>query len=92
MANQNDSFQYYYTNPEDPAGRAFAIAANESANTAHTTRAVYVGEAGNLVVELADMISGNTVTFTAVPAGTILPIRVRKMRTSSTANSVIGMY
>jgi fructose-1,6-bisphosphatase/sedoheptulose 1,7-bisphosphatase-like protein len=92
MPNQNDTFQYYYTNPEDPATRAFAISANESANTDHTTRAVYVGVTGNLVVELSDMVSGNTVTFTAVPAGTILPIRVRKMRTSSTANSVIGLY
>ncbi len=92
MPDQNDSFSKYYVNDESPATRAFAITSNESANTAHTTRAVYVGETGNLTVELAEMVSGNTVTFVAVPVGTVLPIRVRKVRTSTTANSIVGIY
>lgn len=93
MADQVDTyFRLQKDSLESPATRAFAITANESANVAHTTRAVYVGTAGNLVCELEDDASGTTVTFTAVPAGAILPIRLRKMRTASTANAVVGMY
>ena len=47
---------------------------------------------GILVQSGADDASGTTTTFTAVPAGTTLPIRVRKVRTVGTANSVVGLY
>jgi hypothetical protein len=54
------------------------------------TRALYVGGAGNLNVVMAD--DENTVLFTAVPAGTILPIQVSKvMSTSTTATSIIAL-
>jgi len=92
MPDQNDSFSKFYTNIDSPAVKAFAIASSNTANTTHTTRSVYIGSTGNLVCELADMVSGNTVTFASVPTGTILPIRVRKVLTTTTANSIIGMY
>lgn len=93
MADQVDTyFRVHKEGLESPATRGFAISANESANVTHTTRAVYVGGTGDLVCELADDADGTTVTFTAVPAGTILPIRLRKMRTASTATSVVGIY
>ena len=92
MPNQTDKFNNFYTDLDSPAAHSYAITSSNTANTTHTTRSVYVGETGTLVVELAGMASGNTVTFTAIPAGTVLPLRVRKMWANSTANSVIGMY
>lgn len=92
MPDKVDKFTHFPADYHGPATKAFAITSNESANTSQTTRAVYVGEAGNLVVEMADDASGTTTTFTGVPAGTILPIRVRKVRTLGTANSVVGLY
>jgi hypothetical protein len=50
---------------------------------------IYVGGAGNLNV---DMESGGTVLFTAVPVGTIMPIRVKRVRsTLTTATLLIGL-
>lgn len=51
--------------------------------------AIYIGAAGNLSVVMED---GSTVTFIAPPVGTILPIRVRRVRaTLTTASSLIGL-
>ena len=54
------------------------------------TRAIYVGNSGNLKV---DMVSGGTVTFSNLTAGTLLPIQVvRVYATGTTATLLIGLY
>ena len=62
-------------------------------NTALLTqvsRAIYVGAAGDISAELA---SGTQVTFTAVPAGMILPLRLRKIRaTGTTAQNIVALW
>ncbi|HEY3495268.1 MAG TPA: hypothetical protein VGK73_11305 [Polyangiaceae bacterium] len=53
-------------------------------------RAVYVGGAGNLSVRMA---GGSTVVFTAVPAGTLLPISIsRVVRATTTATTILVLY
>jgi len=47
---------------------------------------IYVGGTGNLTVTCAD---GSVLSFTAVAAGTILPIRVTHV-TAATATGLIG--
>ena len=91
MTDQIDKFSKWFIDSDSPAYNAYDLTPS-LANTAHTTRALYVGETGTVVVELAGVVSGNTVTFTAVPAGTILPIRARLVSTVSTANSFVGMF
>ena len=55
-----------------------------------TTMAIYVGGAGNLKV---DMKGGNTVTFTAVPVGTVLEIKATRVyATGTTATNLLGLY
>ena len=51
-------------------------------------RAIYVGEAGNLVVIMAN---GQTVTFTNMPVG-IHPISIVKVLNTSTAASLVALY
>jgi hypothetical protein len=54
-----------------------------------TTRALYVGVAGNIVVRMAD---GAQVTFANVPVG-IIPIQVdRVLATSTTATNIVALY
>jgi hypothetical protein len=53
-------------------------------------RALYVGTPGNLVVITS---KGETVTFTNVQGGSVLPIRVRQVVGSgTTAGSILALY
>lgn len=74
----------------DPARQFVAITPSNSTDLDALTKAVYVGGAGNLV---AVDWAGNTCTFTGVLAGTVLPIRVRRINsTSTTATNLVGLY
>ncbi len=63
-------------------------AVTKSDTTAVNYVGLYVGGTGDVAVQCSE---GTTVVFTAVPAGTILPLRiVRVMSTSTTATSMVG--
>lgn len=73
-----------------PANRVFPIAKSDTAELAFVTTGVYVGGAGDVAVK--DRVSGDTVVFVAVPAGTLLPIRVgRVMATGTSATNLVGL-
>jgi hypothetical protein len=72
-----------------PATRCDAITKSDTVDLARVTRGIYVGGAGDIAVIAS---SGTTATFSAVPVGTILPIRVsRVMSTGTTATLLIGL-
>jgi hypothetical protein len=72
-----------------PCGRGVVITPNDGADIANVTLAVWVGGAGNLNVDLAD---GGTVLISGIPAGTLLPVRVKRVRaTSTTATLIVGL-
>lgn len=64
------------------ASKAFIILANNDA-IASTNKGcyLYVGSAGNVSVTT---IGGDTVTFDAVPAGTILPVQIKQLNSTGT--------
>lgn len=65
-----------------------AVTPNDGADLAVIPKALYIGGAGNIVVNGAD---GNAATF-AVTAGQILPIRARRVRaTSTTATGIVAI-
>lgn len=70
---------------------AFAITKSDTADiVGPPTRGVYVGGTGDVVAVMQE--KGNTVTFTAVPAGSILPIAVTRINaTGSTATALVGL-
>jgi hypothetical protein len=68
--------------------RATEITTHDTADIPPTS-AVYFGGPGNLK---ADLKMGGTVTFTAVPTGTILPICItRAYATGSTASGTLKL-
>ncbi|MFQ5786316.1 MAG: hypothetical protein ACE5H8_16040 [Alphaproteobacteria bacterium] len=74
------------------AGSFSKAVANTPADSDLSTLAdaVYVGGAGNLSVILAD--DSTAVTFVGVPAGTLLRLRVKQIRsTSTTATSIVEL-
>lgn len=73
-----------------PGANAFAIVGNDSADMTNATRGIYVGGAGDVKVTT---VGGGTVTFVAVPAGSLLPVRAaRVFATGTTTTSMIGLY
>lgn len=73
-----------------PFAKFIAVTKSDTINFFEMTRSLYIGGAGDVTVLGMD---GNPVTFSAVPAGTILPIRVlRVYATGSTATNIVAMF
>ena len=86
----SDKFSNYHSGLESPAERAFAITGSDSTDLTVFPRAIYVGGAGNVKVVT---LGGDEVTFNGVLAGTILPVRVKKVfSTGTSATNLIGVY
>lgn len=85
-----DNFSNFPTTPISPARSAMTIVPSDSTDLPHVSRAIYVGQGGDLAVEMAD---GDVTTFEAVPGGSVLPIRVKRVRnTATTANAIISLW
>lgn len=69
-----------------PAGGAFSVTPSDS--TVIRATALYVGGLGNVSVTMED---GSEAVFTGVTAGSILPIRVTKVKAATTATSIVGL-
>lgn len=69
--------------------KAAAITASDS--TAVSYKAIYVGGAGNIKLTLGGNTDAEAVTLTAVPVGTWLYLRVKKVwSTGTTATNLVG--
>jgi hypothetical protein len=72
-----------------PARFAFPITPGPG-DLASWPRALWIGGAGDITVVPADGVVASPVTFTAVPAGTLLPLRVQRV-TAATATNIVGL-
>lgn len=73
-----------------PARAAAAVTPADATTFDPPARGLYVGQGGDLRVR---MLGGQTVTFAAVPAGSVLPLRVdRVLATGTTAGAVVRLY
>lgn len=88
----------YYTNLPagldsvgDPASNAAAVTPHDSTNLTYITRGLYIGGDGNISVEMAD--TGTAIVFVGLVAGTLLPIRVTRVNsTSTTATNIVAVW
>lgn len=72
------------------ASSAVAVTPSDTVGFAVTNAGLWVGVAGNVAVLMED---GRSVTFTGVTAGTLLPIRVTRVdSTSTTATDMNALY
>lgn len=73
-----------------PASRAFNITPGDGADVQYVTRALWIGGAGDIKIATP---SGDVVILVGVAAGTLIPIRVSRVySTSTTATSIVGLY
>lgn len=75
-------------NPVETLTARGAFAITPSDTTVIMARALYVGTGGDLAV-VTD--AGQTVTFTGVLGGTILPVKVSQVKAATTASNIVGM-
>lgn len=79
-----------YGNPAPSVANAAAVTPSDSTALSNATSGLYIGGAGDVAVT---MVSGNTVTFKAVPVGTVLKVSVTKvMATNTTATNIVALY
>lgn len=74
----------------DPAPKAVAVAPSNTVDfTDGVCRSLYVGAAGNVTA----VVGGAAVLFTAVPAGSILPVKATRVNlTATTASAMVALY
>ncbi len=77
--------QFVGRDRSQPYDSAAAVTPNDSADLTYVTRALYVGTAGALKVDMSD---GSTVTFGNVGVGE-LKVRVKRVYSTGTAASNI---
>lgn len=69
-----------------PAVSAFAITPDDANDLAVVTRGIYTGAGGSICCVLVGDTSA--VTFSNVPAGAILPVRIKKVLATGTTASI----
>lgn len=88
----NDSFSAEQVSPplESPGTSAAAVTPGV-AELDPTPRALYVGVTGDVEVTMYE--TGTDIVFTAVPAGSVLPIRVSHVTaTNTTATNIVAIW
>lgn len=76
----------------NPSGEFAAVTPSDSVNLPQPARALFVGGDGNVVV-IQSAPGGVAVTFTAVRAGTILPVSVQRvLSTGTTATGLVALF
>ena len=77
-------------NPTSPADMAVAVTKSDTTDLGRT-KGLYIGGAGDVAVTMR--ANSSVVTFSAVPAGAILPVAVSKvMATNTTATLILALY
>ncbi|MBW9070717.1 spike base protein, RCAP_Rcc01079 family [Agrobacterium pusense] len=82
-------YDHYAAGLESPASHAFDVVPDDANPLPSSTRAIYVGNGGHLCLTL---LSGATVTFQNLPAGSLLPVRATRIfSTRTTATGIVGL-
>jgi hypothetical protein len=87
----SNEFANVQDSPLQSARNASAVTPHDTTALSNVSKALYVGGYGNIVCRLVD--DSADVTFTGVPAGSILPVRVTHVRsTNTTATNILNLY
>jgi hypothetical protein len=85
-----DIFRRHSRSLTAPPEQGAAVMPDDASDLAAVTRALYVGGAGDLAVLMPD---GTPLLFGAVAAGTLLPLRVRRvLATGTSATRIVGLW
>ncbi len=75
-----------------PARKLVAITPNDGADIAANCKALWVVTGGTLAVVAVDDTSNTGVALGTLTAGTVVPVRVRRVPATGTTAVVLGLY
>ncbi|WOF74147.1 hypothetical protein QMT40_001794 [Parvibaculaceae bacterium PLY_AMNH_Bact1] len=85
-----DRFEHLSPELSDPSSDYFDITPSDGTDFDQVTRGVYVGGSGDLAAVRKD--DNTVVVFHGVLAGTLLPIRAKRINsTGTTATDIVGL-
>ena len=85
-----DRYENHSPSLVSPATDGANVAPSDGADLAQVTRALYVGQGGDLSLRLA---SGSEVVLAGVVGGTLLPVRAERVRaTGTTAAGIVALW
>ncbi len=88
MSNEFSSTQ---DSPMQSARNLAAVTPSDGADLANVSKALWIGGAGNVSIIAAD--DSSAVLISGVAAGTILPIRAKRvLATNTTATLIVNLY
>lgn len=73
-----------------PADEAFAVEPSDETTFDPPTRGLYIGQAGDVIVDMAK--SGTNILYKSVPAGSVLPISVVRVKAATVAQHIVALY
>ena len=83
-----DNFSEHSPGLEAPGSSLFAVTPADSDLPA-VARALYVGTGGDLVLLAKD--DADPITLPNVPAGSFIPVRVKRVMAATTASGIVGI-
>lgn len=86
-----DNYSNAPAHMQDPVKFGFTPSASDTVDLTYVTRSIYIGGAGAIRVTLKDMQTDTYVTYSAIPAGTSLPLRIQRLwSTGTTATNLVA--
>lgn len=76
-------------NNPDPATEAEVVTPHDTNNFTKPARALYIGGAGNATLV---MENGDPIAFNGLLAGTILPVRCKRVNAGATATNMVALF
>ena len=85
-----DKFENIRPALESPGEGLLTVTPDDGADLTQVSRALYIGGAGDLAVQMKDGSSG---TFVGVYSGQLLPVRAaRVLATGTTATNIVAIF
>jgi len=85
-----DSIPTYSSGKDFPATGGETVTPHDTNELTYISRGIWVGVAGNVALAMAD---GTTITLVGVAAGTLLPVRAKRVNsTNTTATTMVALY
>lgn len=84
-----DKFSHHQSSLTSPATSAAEVSPSDTQDLPQVTRAIYVGQSGDLRVRMVD---STVVTFTGVTGGATYPLRVAQvLATGTSATGIVAL-